>query len=75
MAPQGWLGLFLLAVCWPLNWTLPGLRTAYLFFPLWLGYILVGRAGLAAGRHVVVDALAPGVRPALHPVRAGLVAV
>ena len=40
-APQGWLGLLLLAVCWPLNWTLPGLRTAYLFFPLWLGYILV----------------------------------
>ena len=37
----GWLGLVLLAVCWPLNWTLPGNRTAYLFFPLWLGYILV----------------------------------
>jgi hypothetical protein len=40
-APQGWLGFALLAVCWPLNWTLPGMRTAYLFFPLWLGYILV----------------------------------
>ncbi|MGH7954174.1 MAG: hypothetical protein ACREFE_19955 [Limisphaerales bacterium] len=40
-APQGWLGLFLLAVCWPLNWSLPGVRTAFLFFPLWLGYILV----------------------------------
>ena len=39
--PQGWLGLLLLTVCWPLNWTLPGNRTAYLFFPLWLGYILV----------------------------------
>jgi hypothetical protein len=39
-APQGWVGLLLLAVCWPLNWTLPGVRTAYLFFPLWLGYIL-----------------------------------
>jgi hypothetical protein len=39
--PQRWLGLLLLAVCWPLNWTLPGTRTAYLFFPLWLGYILV----------------------------------
>lgn len=37
---QGRLGLLLLAVCWPLNWTLPGERTAYLFFPLWLGYIL-----------------------------------
>ena len=43
IAPQGWLGLLLLAVCWPLNWTLSGLRTAYLFFPLWLGYILVKR--------------------------------
>lgn len=39
-ALQGWLGLFLVAVCWPLNWMLPGVRTAYLFFPLWLGYIL-----------------------------------
>ena len=38
---QGWLGLILLAVCWPLNWILPGMCTAYLFFPLWLGYILV----------------------------------
>ena len=41
LAPQGWLGLLLIAICWPLNWTLPGMRTAYLFFPLWLGYILV----------------------------------
>jgi hypothetical protein len=40
-APQGRLGLLLVAVCWPLNWTLPGTPTAYLFFPLWLGYILV----------------------------------
>jgi hypothetical protein len=38
---RGWIGLVLVAVCWPLNWTLPGVRTAYLFFPLWLGYILV----------------------------------
>jgi len=37
---QGWVGLLLLGVCWPLNWLLPGMRTAYLFFPLWLGYIL-----------------------------------
>jgi hypothetical protein len=38
---RGWVGLILVAVCWPLNWLLPGLRTTYLFFPLWLGYILV----------------------------------
>jgi hypothetical protein len=37
---RGWVGLLLVAVCWPLNWTLPGVRTSYLFFPLWLGYIL-----------------------------------
>jgi hypothetical protein len=35
-----WVGLILIAVCWPLDWFLPGVRTAYLFFPLWLGYIL-----------------------------------
>jgi hypothetical protein len=33
-------GLMLVAVAWPLNWTLPGLRTMALFFPLWLGYVL-----------------------------------
>jgi len=38
---HGWVGLILIAVFWPLNWTLPGVRTSYLFFPLWLGYILV----------------------------------
>jgi hypothetical protein len=38
---RGWIGLALVAVCCPLNWLLPGVRTAYLFFSLWLGYILV----------------------------------
>jgi hypothetical protein len=38
---RGWVGLILVAVCWPLNWLMPGTRTAYLFFPLWLGYVLV----------------------------------
>lgn len=38
--PHGWLGLALVAICWPANWLLPGLRTHLLFFPLWLGYIL-----------------------------------
>lgn len=37
---RDWVGLIVVAVCWPLNWILPGIRTAYLFFPLWLGYIL-----------------------------------
>lgn len=38
---RGWVGLVLVAVCWPLNWALPGTRTAYFFFALWLGYILI----------------------------------
>jgi hypothetical protein len=38
--PAFWVGVALVAICWPLNWLLPGVRTSYLFFPLWLGYIL-----------------------------------
>jgi hypothetical protein len=38
---RAWVGLILVAVCWPLNWILPGVRTSYLFFPLWLGYVLL----------------------------------
>lgn len=38
---QGWLGLLLIVISWPLNWLLTGPRTHALFFPLWLGYILV----------------------------------
>ena len=34
------LGLLLVAVFWPANWLLPGMRTHVLFFPLWLGYVL-----------------------------------
>ena len=35
-----WIGWSLIAIFWPLNWFLPGRRTSFLFFPLWLGYIL-----------------------------------
>ena len=38
---HGFIGLLLVAIFWPLNWFLPGNPTAYLFFPLWLGYVLV----------------------------------
>lgn len=38
---RGWLGLGLVAVFWPLNWLLPGDRTLWGFFPLWLGYCLL----------------------------------
>ncbi len=37
---HGWVGAALVALFWPLNWFLPGLRTHLLFFPLWLGYCL-----------------------------------
>lgn len=38
---QGWIGLGLILVFWPLNWFGPGARTGLGFFPLWLGYILL----------------------------------
>ncbi|MFQ5613976.1 MAG: hypothetical protein ACE5H9_17785 [Anaerolineae bacterium] len=37
----GWLGLLLVGIFWTASWTLPGPRTHFTFFPLWLGYILV----------------------------------
>ena len=37
---QGWIGAVLVLIAWPLNWLLPGTRTAWLFFPLWLGFAL-----------------------------------
>jgi hypothetical protein len=37
---HGWLGLSLVFIFWYLNWTLPGTRTQWGFFPLWLGYCL-----------------------------------
>lgn len=37
---HGWLGLGLVIIFWLLNWALPGTRTHWGFFPLWLGYSL-----------------------------------
>jgi hypothetical protein len=37
---HGWVGLSLALLFWILNWTLPGARTHWGFFPLWLGYCL-----------------------------------
>ena len=34
------MGLGLIAVFWPVNWVLTGLRTHWAFFPLWLGFCL-----------------------------------
>ncbi|HEX9012054.1 MAG TPA: hypothetical protein VF813_01010 [Anaerolineaceae bacterium] len=39
-ARHGWIGLALIGVFWPLNWLMPGMRTLWAFFPLWLGYCL-----------------------------------
>ena len=38
---HGWAGLALVTIFWSLNWGLSGLRTQWVFFPLWLGYCLV----------------------------------
>ena len=35
-----YIGLILILISWYLNWSLTGLRTYLIFFPLWLGYIL-----------------------------------
>ena len=37
---HGWVGVLFVGVFWVLNWFLPGLRTHWAFFPLWLGYAL-----------------------------------
>jgi hypothetical protein len=37
---HGWFGLALVAIFWPLNWGLEGIRTHWGFFPMWLGYCL-----------------------------------
>jgi hypothetical protein len=37
---QGWIGIGLIVLFWPLNWLGMGTRTHLGFFPLWLGYCL-----------------------------------
>jgi hypothetical protein len=37
---HGWMGIVLIGLFWTLNWSLPGVRTHWAFFPLWLGYCL-----------------------------------
>ncbi|HSE83852.1 MAG TPA: hypothetical protein VLB01_04840 [Thermodesulfobacteriota bacterium] len=37
---HGWPGIALVVTFWMLNWLLPGPRTHWGFFPLWLGYCL-----------------------------------
>ncbi len=37
---HGWIGIVLMILSWYFNWSLNGLRTHLLFFPLWLGYAL-----------------------------------
>jgi hypothetical protein len=38
---QGWVGLGLVAIFWPLNWFLEGPRSHWAFFFLWTGFSLV----------------------------------
>jgi hypothetical protein len=37
---HGWIGFTMIILFWALNWVLPGARTHWGFFPLWLGYCL-----------------------------------
>jgi hypothetical protein len=37
---HGWIGFYMIILFWVLNWVLPGARTHWGFFPLWLGYCL-----------------------------------
>jgi len=37
----GWVGLGLMLSSWIVNWSVSGLRTHVVFFPLWLGYCLI----------------------------------
>jgi hypothetical protein len=37
---QLYIGISLVLIFWILNWSLSGLRTQWLFFPLWLGYAI-----------------------------------
>jgi hypothetical protein len=46
---HGWLGFSLVIIFWIINWTLPGARTHWGFFPLWVGYCL-GIDGLVFAR-------------------------
>lgn len=41
LPPQGWIGLGLVIIFWPLNWLLPGTRSHWGFFFLWSGYNLL----------------------------------
>ena len=57
---HGWIGVALIAVFWPLNWVLPGLRTHLLFFPLWLGYVLAVDALVLRRRGSSILTRSPG---------------
>ena len=37
----GFAGILIMLIFWALNWHLPGLRSQWAFFPLWLGYLLL----------------------------------
>src|SRR3954466_15924394 len=57
---HGWLGLALVAGFLTLNWSLPGLRTHWAFFPLWLGYCLTVDALVVARKGTSMMTRSPG---------------
>lgn len=38
---HGWFGIGLVSVFWIINWSFSGTRSAWAFFPLWVGYCLM----------------------------------
>ncbi|OHB79155.1 MAG: hypothetical protein A2V98_00205 [Planctomycetes bacterium RBG_16_64_12] len=67
---HGWLGLGLIALFWTLNWSLPGLRTHWGFFPLWLGYCLTVDALVLARKGDSMLVRNPGAYVALFVISA-----
>ncbi len=52
---HGWIGLSLMLVFWALNWGLTGMRSHWIFLPLWTGYALtMDGLAVAKGRASIV---------------------
>ena len=64
---HGYWGLALVAIFWPLNWLLPGDRTHWAFFPLWLGYVLTVDAIVLRRTGTSLATRAPATFASLFP--------
>jgi hypothetical protein len=67
---HGWLGIVLIVVFWVLNWWLPGTRSHWGFFPLWVGYSLTVDALVFLRKGHSLLTRTPGVWAALFLISA-----